>query len=155
MKSLNEKISYLQGLGEGMNVLEAGPMGKIIVEMLDVMSDIVDAMDEFRREYEDFKIYVESIDDDLLDLEEDMYGEDEEEDYVEVRCDNCGENVYFEADWLDEEDVIEIVCPKCNEVVYVNDGSFDFEPSVIQEDTYVGERRQYSQKGSDRREYTQ
>lgn len=152
MKNLNERISYLQGLGEGMKVLETGPSGKIIVEMLSVISDIVKTMDRFRNDYEDFKIYVESIDEDLLDLEEDIYGDEEEdeddENYIEVRCDNCGEDVYFESDWLEEDDVIEVVCPKCNEVVYVNDGSFDFDPFVIQEGAYL------QPKGSERREYS-
>lgn len=129
MKKLSEKISYLQGLSEGMNVMDSGPQGKLIIEMLDVMSDMVDYMDEMRSEFEDFKIYVETIDNDLLDLEEDMYGEDD--DYIEVTCQSCGEEVYFDAGCLDDEDVIEVICPKCNEVVYVNDGSFDFEPAVI------------------------
>ncbi len=133
MKRLSEKISFLQGLSEGMNVKDNGPQGKLIVEMLNAMSDIVDYMDELRGQFEDFAIYVESIDNDLLDLEEEMYGE-ELDDYVEVICKNCGEDVYFEASCLDDEDVIEVICPKCNEVVYVNDGSFDFEPAIIEED---------------------
>ncbi|MGI6549299.1 MAG: CD1247 N-terminal domain-containing protein [Syntrophomonadales bacterium] len=139
MKKLSEKISFLQGLSEGMNVLDNGPQGKLIIEMLDVMSDMVDYIDEIRSEFEDFKIYVETIDNDLLDLEEDMYGEDDQ-DYIEVTCDNCGEDVYFEASCLDDEDVIEVICPKCNEVVYINDGSFDFEPSVIEGDQSVSKQ---------------
>jgi endogenous inhibitor of DNA gyrase (YacG/DUF329 family) len=139
LKKLSEKISFLQGLGEGMNVMDSGPQGKLIVELLDVMSDMVDYIDELRSEFEDFKIYVESIDDDLLDLEEDMYGEDED-DYIEVNCKNCGEDVYFEASCLDDEDVIEVICPKCNEVVYVNDGSFDIETDVMEEDRSVAGR---------------
>ncbi len=133
MKKLSEKISFLQGLGEGMNIMDNGPQGKLIVEMLDAMSDIVDYIDQLRSEFEDFKIYVETIDNDLLDLEEDIYGRDED-DQIEITCDNCGEIVYFDADCLDDDDVIEIICPKCNEVVYVNDGSFDFEPAVIDRD---------------------
>lgn len=139
VKKLSEKISFLQGLGEGMNVMDNGPQGKLIVEMLDVMSDMVDYVDELRSELEDFKIYVESIDNDLLDLEEDMYGEDDD-DFIEVTCKSCGEDVYFEASCLDDEDVIEIICPKCNEVVYVNDGSFDFEPAMIEEEQSVSGR---------------
>jgi len=133
LKKLSEKISFLQGLGEGMNVMDNGPQGKLIVEMLDVMADIVDYIDELRDEFKDFKIYVETIDNDLMDLEEDVYGEDED-DRIEVTCDNCGETVYFDADCLDDDNVIEIICPKCNEVVYVNDGSFDFEPAIIDQD---------------------
>jgi DNA-directed RNA polymerase subunit RPC12/RpoP len=85
-----------------------------------------------KQELDDIKIYIESIDNDLCDLEDDIYG-NEADDYVEVTCSNCGEEVYFESDLLEDDDVIEIVCPKCNEVVYINDGSFDFEPSIPQD----------------------
>ncbi|MGE5543853.1 MAG: CD1247 N-terminal domain-containing protein [Bacillota bacterium] len=139
MKKLSEKISFLQGLSEGMNVMDNEPHGKLIIEMLDVMSDMVDYIDELRSEFEDFKIYVETIDNDLLDLEQDMYGEDDD-DFIEVTCDNCGEDVYFDASCLDDDDVIEVICPKCNEVVYVNDGSFDFEPAVIDRDQNVSDQ---------------
>lgn len=146
MKKLSEKISFLQGLGEGMNIMDNGPQGKLIVEMLDAMSDIVDYIDELRNEFEDFKIYVETIDNDLLDLEEDIYGEDED-DQIEITCNNCGEIVYFDAGYLDDDDVIEIICPKCNEVVYVNDGSFDFEPAVIDRDQDMPDRPVASPNG--------
>jgi len=146
VKKLSEKISFLQGLGEGMNIMDNGPQGKLIVEMLDAMSDIVDYIDELRNEFEDFKIYVETIDNDLLDLEEDIYGEDED-DQIEITCNNCGEIVYFDAGYLDDDDVIEIICPKCNEVVYVNDGSFDFEPAVIDRDQDMPDRPVASPNG--------
>lgn len=142
MKKLSERISFLQGLSEGMNVVD-GPQGKLIIEMLDAMSDMVDYIDELRSEFEDFKIYVETIDKDLLGLEEDMYGDDDG-DYIEVTCEKCGEDVYFDASCLDDEDVIEVICPKCNEVVYVNDGSFDFEPDVMDGDPNVSERANVS-----------
>jgi hypothetical protein len=152
LKKLSEKISFLQGLSEGMNVMDNGPQGKLIIEMLDVMSDMVDYMYELRSEFEDFKIYVESIDNDLLDLEEDMYGEDDD-DYIEVTCKNCGEDVYFEASCLDDEDVIEVICPKCNEVVYVNDGSFDFEPSVMEEDQSLAGRNSAAGDGQQQHQH--
>ncbi|NLV17659.1 MAG: AraC family transcriptional regulator [Syntrophomonadaceae bacterium] len=131
MKKLNERISFLQGLGQGMNVAGSSPQGTMIIEMLGVMSDIAENLNGLRRDFESFKIYVESIDDDLYDLAENLYREDDEDQYIQVSCKNCGEDVYFEAIYLNDEDVIEIVCPNCDEVVYVNDGSFDFETEAI------------------------
>lgn len=144
MKNLSERISYLKGLSEGMNVAELGPQGKIMTGILDVLEGIVDDIDILRAEMEDFKEYVQSIDDDLNLLEEDVYGDD----YVYMTCKKCGEELYFDADVLEDDDVIEIVCPKCNEVVFVNDGSFDFEPSVM-ENGFEGKENPHTSRRDD------
>jgi len=128
LKNLSERISYLKGLSEGINVAELGPQGKIMNGILDVLEGVIDDICVLRTEMEEFKEYVQSIDDDLNLLEEDIYGDD----YIYMTCKKCGEEVYFDADVLEDDDVIEIICPKCNEVVFVNDGSFDFEPSVME-----------------------
>ncbi|MGE5416868.1 MAG: CD1247 N-terminal domain-containing protein [Acidobacteriota bacterium] len=131
MKKLAEKISYLQGLGEGMNVAEGGPQGRMIAEILDTLAEVADTITGLRRDVEDLRVYVESIDDGLMELEGDIYEEADANDFIEVQCKKCGETVYFESDLLEDDDVIEVVCPKCNEVVYVNDGSFDYDPSIM------------------------
>lgn len=148
MRNLSERISYLKGLSEGMNVAELGPQGKIMTGILDVLEGIVDDIDSLRAEMEDFKEYVQSIDDDLNLLEEDVYGDD----YVYMTCKKCGEEVYFDADVLEDDDVIEIVCPECNEVVFVNDGSFDFEPSVMGNELEGKERTRSEDQRSNRPE---
>lgn len=139
LKQLSERISYLKGLSEGLNVAETGPQGKIVNGILDVLFDVVDEISVMRTEFEAIKDYVESMDEDLNHLEEDLYCTDSEDDYVEVTCDNCGEEVYFDADILEDDDVIEVICPKCNEVVFINDGSFDMEPSIM--DDELGDRK--------------
>jgi ribosomal protein S27E len=77
------------------------------------------------------KEYVESIDDDLLDLEETVF----EDDFMELNCSGCGEKLCVERNVVDDDDdVVEVICPNCNEVVYVNDGSFDYEYSPAEDD---------------------
>ncbi len=78
-------------------------------------------------EMEEFREYVESIDDDLFDLEESLF----EDELIELSCQHCGEELFFESDILDDEETIEIICPSCNEVVFINDGSFDYDPAYI------------------------
>lgn len=130
---ISEKVSYLQGLSEGLNISEGSPQGKIIAGMLGVLDEIADAMINMQCEFEDFKEYVESIDDDLFELEEDVLNDDE---FTEMQCHHCGEEIYFETRLLDDdnEDKIEIICPHCNEVVFVNDGSFDHDFEYIPDD---------------------
>ncbi|NLB88093.1 MAG: AraC family transcriptional regulator [Syntrophomonadaceae bacterium] len=133
MKDIPERVSYLQGLSEGLNISEGSPQGKIIAGMLGVLQELAEEVVSIKYDMETFKEYVENIDDDLFDLEERVFNSedsdfyDEDDDVIEISCSRCGEELYFDADLLDDEDVIEIVCPECNEVVFVNDGSFDFE----------------------------
>ena len=132
MRDIAEKVSYLQGLSEGLNISDGSPQGKIISGMLGVLEEIANSTINLQYEFEEFKEYVESIDDDLFDLEESM--DEDELEHIEMECANCGEQLYFESEVLEDDDVIEIICPNCNEVVFVNDGSFDFEPSYIDDE---------------------
>ncbi|MGR6836415.1 CD1247 N-terminal domain-containing protein [Syntrophomonas erecta] len=129
MRDISEKVSYLQGLCEGLNISGGSPQGKIIAGMLEVLEEIGDAVTHLQYQFEEFKDYVESIDDDLFDLEESIL---DEEDFIEFDCSSCGEHLYLEADVLDEDDTLEIICPSCNEVVFVHEGSFDYDPAYIE-----------------------
>lgn len=136
MKEISEKISYLQGLCEGMNIGENTSQGKIILGILAVLDDLAMEARELRGGLRDFRDYLQELDDDLFELQERFPDEDDEDDddYVELTCSKCGEELYFDAEILDDEDKIEIICPSCNEVVFIHDGAFDFEPSTIDEE---------------------
>ena len=58
---VSEKISYLQGLSEGLNISDSSPQGKIISGILAVLDDMADNMLNMQCEFEEFKEYVESI----------------------------------------------------------------------------------------------
>lgn len=132
MKGVTEKVSYLQGLCEGLNVSDSGSNGKIISGMLKVMEDMAEILEGMQQEIGSLEEYIENLDDEILDLEEKMWGC--EEDLLEVKCVNCGEQMSFDGSILDD-DVLEITCPNCNTVVYINDGSFDFETYNDDEDS--------------------
>jgi len=131
VRDITEKVSYLQGLSEGLNISEGSPQGKIISGILSVLEELSDAVVNLQWEMDECREYVESIDDDLFDLEESIY---DDEDLIEVECQHCGEELVFDADILEDDDVIEVICPNCNEVVYINDGSFDYDPVYIDDD---------------------
>lgn len=127
MRELSERISYLKGLSEGVNMSDASLQGKILAGIIDVLQEMSDTINDIRYDMEDFKEYVESIDDDLYELEESFF-EDEEEnrrEWIRIECPNCGEDLYYEADMLEEDDEIELICPHCNELIYVNEDAFE------------------------------
>lgn len=143
MREISEKISYLQGLCEGMNIGENTSQGKIILGILAVLDDLATEARELRGGLRDFRDYLQTIDDDLFELQESLSDEEDEEDddYIELTCPKCGEELYFDAEILDDEDKIEIICPSCNEVVFIHDGAFDFESTPIDEE---GEQKEAS-----------
>lgn len=129
MKDISDKVSYLQGLSEGMNISRESPQGKIISGILNVLDEMADEITIMQKDFETYKEYVESIDNDLWELEEIL--DDYDDDIVEIKCSNCGQYIYLERDFMDEEDIIEVNCPHCNEIIYVNDGSFDYSHADI------------------------
>ncbi len=130
MQSIIEKVSYLQGLSEGLTINEGSPQGKIISGMLAVLNEMADEINSLQRDLEQMHSYIECVDDDLLELEEMVSGEE----YIETDCSHCGQRLYVETDSFEDEDIIEIICPNCNEVVFVNDGAFDYQHLPVDED---------------------
>ena len=134
MKDLQKRIAYLQGLAKGVE-LEESKEGKLINEILCVMEDMADHILYLKDTQEDLEDYLESMDNDLSEIEEDFYGDEDDEDMVEVTCPNCHEKVYFDSAILDDDDYIEVTCPECDTVVFVNsDEDEDFEDEEDKED---------------------
>ncbi|MGI6361900.1 MAG: CD1247 N-terminal domain-containing protein [Bacillota bacterium] len=127
MKELQQKISYLQGLAEGLD-LEKSSEGKVIAGILDVLDDLADYVAYLKDDQDDLADYVKGMDSDLSDLEDDFYLEDDdllEDDLVDVTCPECGEDVLFDEDIIYTDDLVEVVCPACGAVVFVNDEQDD------------------------------
>ncbi|PKM81290.1 MAG: AraC family transcriptional regulator [Firmicutes bacterium HGW-Firmicutes-14] len=121
MKHLKEKVAYLQGLAQGLDIGDATKEGKVLSEIINVLGEMAGQIEDIETAQNDLEDYVESIDEDLYDLEDDLLGDLDEEDLIEIECPNCREIVCFEADIVDDEDLIEVTCPNCDEVVYIND----------------------------------
>lgn len=126
MTNLKERVAYLQGLTKGLNVSDQSAEGKILANIIDVLDDMANDFHNIYVAHQDLEDYVETIDEDLTDLEEEIYEDTyseemaEEEEFVEVQCPACHEAVTFESDILSEADAIEVTCPYCGGVVYDN-----------------------------------
>lgn len=120
MSSLTDRVAYLKGLAEGMEIGEDSKMGKLIASIIDVLGDTADAFQQLKEEFEELDEYVESIDDDLTEIEETLYDDDDDDDddddfdddLIECECPKCKETIYFDADGFDLSE--EHMCPKCN-----------------------------------------
>ncbi len=127
MKTVQEKIAYLRGLLEGGNLYGTEPGSKVVWEqVLGILDDLGRSVLVLGSGLDELAEYVEAVDNDLMDLEDEIYGEDEEEHYVEIECPACGETVSFEEDFLYDDDV-QVTCPECGGVVYKGDDFLDFD----------------------------
>lgn len=123
MEFLYEKVAYLKGLADGLEIEETTKEGRLLINIIDALEDFADAIVELNEDTEEMAEYVEAMDEDLTNLEDDFYEEDDDDedddediDFVEVECPNCHEDVYIDEDLLYEDD-IDVVCPRCHEVV--------------------------------------
>ncbi|MCX7571453.1 hypothetical protein OS242_15995 [Tumebacillus sp. DT12] len=143
MQQIKERLAYLKGLADGLNVGDNTPEGRVLVGIMDVLSEVASEMDRLTARSEQLEEYIEAIDDDLTDLESDLFDEydedldvdvefEEEEDdddlaieYLEMNCPNCNETVFVDADVFENDEVVEVLCPECKETVLVNDDESD------------------------------
>jgi len=115
MNYLYEKVSYLKGLSEGLAIDETSKEGKLLVQIIDALDDFAVAINDLDEELGEIVEFVDAIDADLDDLEEDVYGDLEDEDFDEIECPYCGEPLYVDEDDFNDEGDLEVTCPNCNE----------------------------------------
>lgn len=127
-----ESLGYLKGLIEGLDLGDNKKETKVFSAIVDVLSNLVEDIDDMTDGVEMLADQVDAVDEDLADLEEYVYDEcdcddccddDEEEFEVEcplcntpftvdtetalngsVPCPNCGEMLEFEVEEADDED---------------------------------------------------
>lgn len=123
-----ESLGYLKGLIEGLNLDSNKKDAKVFNAIIDVLSNLVEDIDDMTEGMELLAEQVDAVDDDLAELEEFVYDDDcdcdccdccdddcdcEEGDF-EVECPLCGTE--FE---VDEDTVLggTIPCPNCGEML--------------------------------------
>lgn len=143
MGKIKERVAYLQGLTQGLNIGSNSAEGKILLNIIDVLDDMAEEFNHLQVVQEDLETYVESMDEDLTDLEEEVYEEVNDE-FVEVKCPTCNETVSFESDILQDDDAVEVSCPHCGDTVYDSALEIDEEDSSHQlADSMMNRTRRY------------
>ena len=133
MKHLYEEVAYLKGLAEGLEISTESKEGKIIHKIVEVLEVFADAIVDLDEEQSELSEYVESIDEDLADIEDDIYDDgdcdelDENEDdlsFIEMECPNCGDLVEIDEDLL-YDDEVDVVCPNCQAIILSSEDEED------------------------------
>lgn len=123
MSRISEKVAYLDGLMEGLNIHE-DKYAKIFTAIVDTLDVIAEEMADHEDAISDLDDSVEEIFENLDEYDDFLYGDEDEDadedefdedDFFEIVCPNCGETIYFDQDMLDTPDGL--ICPNCNEPI--------------------------------------
>ena len=123
---ITEKVAYLKGLAEGMELDTDKKEGKLMAAIIDVLDDIALELQDIEDEQAELSEGLDAVSDDLEDVEdvvfedwdeddEDEYEEDEldeDEDCYATTCPTCEEAIYFDESVLADG---EVICPNCGE----------------------------------------
>ena len=116
-----EKIAYIKGLAEGLNLDETKPEGKVLAAIIDLLGDITEEICDIEDGCDDLMEQIDAVDEDLADLENFIY-EDDEDDDCDCNCDDC--------DCDCDDQLYEIECPACNDTIYLDEEMLEEEGMV-------------------------
>ena len=130
--TVTEKVAYLKGLAEGLNLDESKPETKVIKAMMDVLDDLALSVSDLEDGVDLISEQLDAVDEDLDELEGYVYedlddccdcddccddddcdcccDDDDDDDLYELECPNCGDKIYITEDMLNGS----IECPNCN-----------------------------------------
>ena len=152
MMSLKEKVAYLKGLAEGLGLDSESKEGKLMMVIIDTLSDMAEEIEELNENALDIGEELDALSGDLSDVEDILYGEEDDDDdfddfddddyddddecgcefcnhgdiSYDVECPSCGVEIHLtESDLLNES----ISCTSCGELL-----EFDFEDDEDEDD---------------------
>ena len=123
---ITEKVAYLKGLLEGMELDTSKKEGKLLAAIIDILDDIALEIEDLKDYTDELAEGLDAVSDDLEDVEdvlfededEDEYDEedfdelDEDEDCYASTCPTCEEEIFFDESILEDG---EVICPNCGE----------------------------------------
>ena len=137
---ISEKVAYLKGLMEGMNLSADSNEGKLFRAIVDVLDEIALEVEDLTDEVMELGDGLDVISDDLGDVEDIIYDEeddddddyeeldedkdDEEEECYATTCPECEEEIFFDDSVLEDG---KVECPNCG-------ATLEFDPEDLVED---------------------
>ncbi len=118
MSELTNRASYLQGLAEGLKLDTDKTEGKLIGELLNLVSDMAKELESLDDEQAFVADKLDEMEDVIDVIGENVFGEDDDDDDVyTIVCDNCGAEIDFTGDDLDDIASGDFVCPECGKTI--------------------------------------
>ena len=105
-----EKVAYLKGLFEGMEIDESTKEGKLLKAVVEVLGELAEDHADLEDYVAELTEQVDAVDEDLSSLEDVVY--EELDDECDGDCEGC--------DDLDD-DLYDVTCPSCKESFEVDE----------------------------------
>lgn len=133
---ISEKVAYLKGLMEGMNLDAESNEGKLFRAIADVLDEVALEVEDLTDEVMELGDGLDVVSDDLGDVEDIVYDddddcdedededEDDEEECYATTCPECEEEIFFDDSVLEDG---KVVCPNCG-------ATLEFDPADLVED---------------------
>ena len=123
--TLTEKVAYLKGLMEGLNTDD-----KVIGLIADILSDMAGEIQGMQDDMEEISEVVDTIDEDLGELEKDFYDIDEDEcgcghHHYDDCCDDDDDEDDDEELFDDDDELYEVTCPTCHDTICLNEAMIE------------------------------
>ncbi len=127
--NITERVAYLRGLYEGLEMDPGKKEGKLLRGMLETMEDMARCVTDLQEQNDALQDELDNIYEELSAITEDFLEEEEddlepEEDLYQVICPTCGEVIYLDDDMLKEGSM---TCTACGE-------ELEFDLSDLQSD---------------------
>ena len=123
--TIAEKVAYLKGVADGAELTKADTKeSKLILGILDVLEEIGYAIEDLEENDELLAEGLDAVSEDLEDVEELLFPDEEDdgcdcgdgctcgEDFFEVECPNCSEDLVIDGDILEDG---KVQCPSCGD----------------------------------------
>lgn len=121
MKSITEKLAYIQGLAAGLELDTDTAEGKILAAIIDLLEDVTDTVSRHENDIDQIFDELDAIDEDLTDVEDALLYDDEDDDDWD---DDDWDEIDDDEDYYDEENPLyEVTCPKCGKTVMIDEES--------------------------------
>ena len=134
---ITEKVAYLKGLAEGMELDTEKKEGKLLAAIIDVLDDIALEIADMKADQAELYDGLDAVSDDLEDVEDVVFGEEDEDEDDE-------DSEYYEDDLDEDEDCYATTCPTCEETIY-------FDESVLEDGEVIcpncGEKLEFDLNG--------
>ena len=109
--TISEKVAYLKGLAEGLDLdTVKSKEGKLISVMIGILEELAMSVEDLEENALNLGDEIDVLSDDLSDVEDVVFDEEEDGDWFEVECPTCGADILVDDDALTEG---EVECPAC------------------------------------------
>lgn len=120
MSELTNRASYLKGLADGLKLDTDKAEGKLINELINLVSDMSEEIEAIDDEQAFVADKIDEIEDVIEIMGDEIYADDcdcDDEDLYTVVCDKCGAEIDFTDEDIDDIVSGDFICPDCGEII--------------------------------------